>query len=188
MRRRSARSVARAAREGLEPADLPPLIVTARLDPDAFARFDALRRRHFPPERNHLSAHLTMFHALPAEQEGAVRADLDEVARHTPVLRGSADRVLSLGRGVAMHVEVPGLAPARAELARRWAPWLTPQDRQRPRPHVTIQNKVDPHVARALHDALVAGFEPFPLAIDGLLLWRYLGGPWERLASLDLAG
>jgi 2'-5' RNA ligase len=165
-----------------------PLIVTARLDRDALERLDALRRRHFPPERNHLSAHLTLFHALPGEQEAAVRDDLAELAGRTPVLHGSADRVIALGRGVAVHVETPGLAPLRAELARRWAPWLTPQDRQRLRPHVTIQNKVEPRAARALHDLLAAGFAPFALAVDGLQLWRYLGGPWEALESVDLAG
>jgi len=40
-----------------------PLIVTAELAPEDFAWLDALRRHHFPPERNQLRAHLTMFHA-----------------------------------------------------------------------------------------------------------------------------
>ena len=43
----------------------PPLIVTALLDEAAQQRFDRLRRSHFPPERNHLDAHLTLFHRLP---------------------------------------------------------------------------------------------------------------------------
>ena len=46
-----------------------PLIVTAELGPADFAWLDAQRRAHFPPERNQLAAHLTMFHALPPSLE-----------------------------------------------------------------------------------------------------------------------
>lgn len=49
---------------------MQPLIVTLALDEQAQARFDALRSRHFPPDRNVLDAHVTLFHALPGEQEG----------------------------------------------------------------------------------------------------------------------
>jgi hypothetical protein len=48
---------------------MPPLIVTALLDEAAQERFDRLRREHFPPERNHLAAHLTLFHRLPDDPE-----------------------------------------------------------------------------------------------------------------------
>ena len=89
--------------------------------------------------------------------------------------------MISLGRGVAVRIEAPGLAELRAALAVRWDSWLTPQDRQKLRPHVTVQNKVEPAVARALHAELAAGFEPFPVRIERLCLWRYLGGPWEAL-------
>jgi hypothetical protein len=161
-----------------------PLILTARLDPEAFALLDALRRRHFPPERNHLSAHLTLFHQLPGEEEAAVRAGLEAVARRTPAIEGRADRILPLGRGVAVGIDAPGLVAIRAQLAERWAGRLTPQDRGRLRPHVTVQNKVTAAAARELHAALAAGFEPFPVRIEGLLLWRYLGGPWAPVASV----
>jgi hypothetical protein len=39
-------------------------ILTAELDPASFAWLDWLRREHFPPERNLLPAHLTLFHRL----------------------------------------------------------------------------------------------------------------------------
>ena len=41
------------------------LIVTAAMGAEDFAWLDRQRRAYFPPERNQLSAHLTMFHALP---------------------------------------------------------------------------------------------------------------------------
>ncbi|HEU5286581.1 MAG TPA: 2'-5' RNA ligase family protein, partial [Sphingomicrobium sp.] len=36
------------------------LIVTAELGAEDFAWLDALRRRHYPPERNRVPAHLTL--------------------------------------------------------------------------------------------------------------------------------
>jgi hypothetical protein len=89
-----------------------------------------------------------------------------------------------LGRGVAYDLASPDLGAVRAALAAAWRSWLTPQDRQAHRPHVTVQNKVPPDVARALHARLSAAFEPGPVTARGLGLWRYLGGPWEPLAEL----
>ena len=48
--------------------DPAPLILTLKLDQASFTRLDALRQAHFPPERNWLSAHLTLFHHLPGDQ------------------------------------------------------------------------------------------------------------------------
>jgi 2'-5' RNA ligase len=157
-----------------------PLIVTAVLDPLSQQRFDDLRRRHFPPERNHLAAHVTLFHALPGEQEDAVRADLADVVAGAYDVEVTGVRFL--GRGVAYELGSPDLQRVRGELARRWAAWLTPQDRQGFRPHVTVQNKVAPDVARRLHGDLAASFTPSVVRAEGLALWRYLGGPWEPAA------
>jgi hypothetical protein len=52
---------------------VPPLIVTLLLDDAAQARFDRLRAAHFPSARNHLAAHVTLFHALPGELLTEVR-------------------------------------------------------------------------------------------------------------------
>jgi 2'-5' RNA ligase len=162
-----------------------PLIVTLVLHPDDSARFDALRRTHFPPERNHLSAHVTLFHALPGEQLDRVGADLADVAR-VPAYDVRVTRVRSLGRGVAYDLRSPELDAQHRELANRWAPWLTRQDRQPLAAHVTVQNKVPPEAARALLAELSRGFEPYAVRARGLALWRYLGGPWEPVAGWDL--
>ncbi len=162
------------------------LILTAGFDEPAFAYLDGLRSRYFPPERNFLRAHLTLFHALPGSEEAAIRADLARAAADQPPIDARAAGVMALGRGVAVRIEAPGLAELRAALAARWESWLTPQDRQKLRAHVTVQNKVDPEVARALHAELAAGFEPFPVRIERLCLWRYLGGPWEARAAFPL--
>jgi 2'-5' RNA ligase len=163
------------------------LIVTATLDDGAQTRFDELRRRHFPPARNHLTAHVTLFHALPGQDRPTVDGDLAAAAAAVdgPIAL-QVPGVRFFGRGVAVDLRSARLDAVRAGLARAWQGWLTPQDRQPFRPHVTVQNKVEPAQARALHEALAAA-GPAALAPDGvhatgLALWRYLGGPWEPLA------
>ena len=153
------------------------MIVTLLLDDEAQQRFDRLRAEHFPPERNHLAAHVTLFHALPGERLDAVRADLAAAARRPP-FAVAVTGVRFLGRGVAYDLASAGLDRLRAGLADAWSPWLTPQDRQRHRAHVTVQNKVAPEVARALHERLSASFASGAGTARGLGLWRYLDGPW----------
>ena len=168
--------------------DAAPLILAAALDDETFARLDALRREHFPPERNVLSAHLTMFHKLPGLEIDAVVADLAEVTARTPPLPLRVAAPFFMGRGSAFAIEAPGLRALRATLARRWEAWLTPQDAQPWRPHVTVQNKVERDEARALHAALSAAHEPWEGTCLALALWRYRGGPWEAEGVFALRG
>ena len=130
-----------------------------------------------------LAAHVTLFHALPGAHLDAVRSDL-VTAADREAFDVAVTGLRFLGRGVAFTLESAELGALRAELASAWQPWLTPQDRQRHAPHVTVQNKVEPAVARALHDRLLADFVPHRVQARGLGLWRYLGGPWEPLAEL----
>ena len=160
----------------------PPLVLTLLLDDAAQERFDALRREHFPPERNHLRAHVTLFHALPGGLEGVVRDELEGSARR-PAYDVEVVGVRSLGRGVAYDLRSPELSAQRAELAAAWAPWLTVQDARPHAAHVTVQNKVTPEAARALLRRLEADFAPHAVRATGLALWRYLGGPWEPLGD-----
>ncbi|HJX42991.1 MAG TPA: 2'-5' RNA ligase family protein [Geodermatophilus sp.] len=164
-----------------------PLVVTLLLEPEAQARFDRLRAQHFPVARNHLQAHVTLFHALPGEQRPAVDAALARAAARAP-FDVEVTGLQLLGRGVAYRLRSGELAALHAGLAAGFDPWLTPQDRQRLAPHVTVQNKVEPAVARALRDRLAAGFTPHAVPARGLGLWRYLGGPWEPLAEHSFAG
>ncbi|MFP5370430.1 MAG: 2'-5' RNA ligase family protein [Actinomycetes bacterium] len=159
-----------------------PLVVTLLLADDAQRVFDRLRAEHFPPGRNHVAAHVTLFHALPGEQLAAVSADLAAAARR-PAFDVAVTGLRLLGRGVTYTLRSPELADLRAELASQWRPWLTRQDQQRHAPHVTVQNKVEPATARLLHERLSAAFVPWAAPARGLGLWRYLGGPWEPVAE-----
>ena len=165
-----------------------PLILTLRLADEAQARFDRLRALHFPPERNLVPAHVTLFHHLPGAGVDTVRAGLEAACAGTAPFAVEATGLRSLGRGVAYELHAPELLRLRAGLARAWADWLTPQDRQGFRPHVTVQNKAAPERARALLAALQAEFTPFAFEAPGLRLWRYLGGPWQAVSEHPFTG
>jgi 2'-5' RNA ligase len=161
-----------------------PLIVTAALDEDGFAWFEDLRQAHFPPGRNQVPAHLTLFHALPGDHEPTVLQTLAGACRDRGPMRLDVRGPWSIGRGVAYRLASPDLEQLRSEMAHAFTAWLTPQDRAPFRPHITIQNKADPADARCLLQRLQLEFEPFDIAAEGLLVWRYLGGPWEAVARL----
>lgn len=159
-----------------------PLIVTALLDKKDFAWLDAQRRLYFPPERNVLSAHLTMFHALPPMVEDEVRDLLRSLTQANPP-DARILGLMNLGRGVAYRVESLGLEAIRAIIADRFHGMLTAQDAGQWRPHITIQNKVEPAQAKDLLAQLQAEFRSRQLGIAGLSLSAYDGGPWERIAD-----
>lgn len=164
-----------------------PLIVTAELGPSDLAWLNALRQRHFPPERNQLSAHLTMFHALPAFAEDELRRRLALLAELPPP-GAMISGLMELGRGVAYRIVSDELDAIRDELKQAMQGLLTAQDSGGWVPHVTIQNKVDPRVAKALKKSLEVTFTPRPIAIPGLGLHRYCGGPWERVRTYAFRG
>lgn len=171
-----------------ERGDAAPLILSLGLDAASFERLDGLRRSHFPPHLNRIPAHLTLFHALPGEEEGAVAIRLLALARETPPLPVRFEAVMPLGRGTALRAHAPEAEALRRVLAQDWGHWLTPQDRQGWRPHVTVQNKVAPAEARALQEAMRAAFAPWEARAEALLLWRYRGGPWEAAGRYAFEG
>jgi hypothetical protein len=158
------------------------LIVTAELVPQDFGWLDKLRRQVYPAELNRVPAHLTIFHALPPSAEAEVRARLAELTNgRAPVAR--IEGLMDLGGGVAFRIFSPDLDRIRESLAQDLHGLLGAQDAGGWRPHVTIQNKVPPKVARALIASLERELRPRPLRISGLGLHRYLGGPWEKVAA-----
>lgn len=161
------------------------LLLTLELAQPAQGLFQALRDRHFPPERNVVPAHVSMFHTLPGEDQARIVRRLRQVTATRPRVRVEAPFLL--GRGVGFRLAAPELLAIRSELARDWAPWLTPQDAQGYRPHITVQNKVTPDEAKRLLARLQQGFVPFSTEGVSLRLWRYLGGPWEALEIIELA-
>lgn len=165
-----------------------PIIVTATMGKVDQAWANALRSKHFPPERNYLQAHITLFHHLPPSHRPEIKARLAGLAHEFPQPKAYLRDVMFLGRGVAYRVECPELLAMREELAADLHGLLTLQDQAKPRLHITVQNKVEPAVAKALFAELSAGFEPRPLEISGLAAHYYRGGPWEPIQSWTFSG
>lgn len=165
---------------GIKKENLPqqePLILTLRLDKTSQDFFDAQRARYFPPERNFLKAHLTLFHQLP--DEPTTTDFLSQLVQ--PGFEMTVSGILHLGAGVAYKVESPELLQLHRGLSGYFKDHLIPQDRQPYKPHITIQNKVSPERSRKLAAFLENTFYPFAVQATGLDLWRYLGGPWQHL-------
>lgn len=177
----------RARRTRLSGGGLAPLIVTAELPEALQSRADQLRRLHFPPERNQLKAHVTLFHALPPSVEDELREALATEARAGPP-EARLSGVMNLGRGTALRIESPAMLAIWERLADRFHGLLTSQDEHTPRLHVTIQNKVAPSVAKGLQQQLASTFEPRDFAFAGLALHRYRGGPWAFVKRWPFRG
>lgn len=163
-----------------------PLIVTAELGTD-FGWLEDLRQRHFPPDRNQLRAHLTMFHAIPPSAEDELRQILQSFAKLARP-RAWIAGLMNLGGGVAFRVASDDLNAIRAETAARLHGLLTAQDSAGWSAHVTIQNKAPPSDAKALMLALGERYNGRPLDLSALGLHRYLGGPWETLRTFPFRG
>jgi hypothetical protein len=76
----------------------------------------------------------------------------------------------------------------RDELADAFRGLLISQDQATPKLHITIQNKVEPLVAKALHAHLLESFRPRPLAILGLSAHYYCDGPWAPIGRWAFRG
>ena len=156
------------------------LIATAEIGPEDFGWLERLRRAHYPVERNQVPVHLTIFHALPPSAEGELRSRLAKLARR-PAPKARIEGLMDLGGAVAFRIVSSDLDGIRSELGNDLHGLLSAQDMAGWRPHITIQNKVAPKVARALISSLERDFRPRQLAIHGIGLHRYLDGPWETL-------
>lgn len=165
-----------------------PLILTALLPKDLHAWATALRTEHFPPERNYLEAHVTLFHALPAHCEAELAGLLSRFAGEFAPVEARLLGLMSLGRGTALKIDSPGLLELRDMIAGHLRGLLTAQDQHRPRLHVTIQNKVSPEEAKALQHALEGTVEPRRFAFRGFGLYRYMGGPWQHVRDFSFRG
>ena len=133
---------------------LPPLILTLKLDDNSFQFFDRMRQKYFPPERNFLSAHLTLFHQLPGSELEIIENDLREICGSFEEFFLKFTGWRFLGKGTAMKIESNDLLRLRTQFAEKWKEWLTAQDAQKFQPHITIQNKIAPEEAKELFHKL----------------------------------
>lgn len=154
-------------------------VLTLAFDDASQQRFEELRQRWYPPELNRVPAHLTLFHTLP--EDDRTPAVLEDVAQRYSQHPVEVTGVQSLGRGAALKLHSPESVALHRELQRAFEAVLTRQDQQGFRPHVVVQNKVEPSVARQTLATLSADFAPWTATAVGLDLWAYLGGPWQHV-------
>ncbi len=162
----------------IRPDGLAPIIVTAMMGAADQRHFNVLRSAHYPPSRNQVAAHITLFHQLPPSCLAELDRLIKAVVADSPPQSMLID-VISLGRGTAFRIHSPDLLAIRARIADWFTGSLSVQDKGTPRLHITVQNKVTSIAARTLHATLAANFEARPLAITGLAAHHYRGGPWE---------
>tara|TARA_R110000824_G_scaffold37553_6_gene115545 strand:+ start:30658 stop:31176 length:519 start_codon:yes stop_codon:yes gene_type:complete len=165
-----------------------PIIMTAEMGKTEFAWADGLRKRYFPPERNMVSAHITLFHHLPPQALDEIKSAVVALSAGLPKPEAHLSGLIHLGRGVAYRLHAPELLSLRMELADRFAGLLIAQDQQTPRLHVTVQNKVAPREAQRLFDELSAAFEPRPFTIRGIGLHYYVEGQWQNIGIWPFRG
>jgi hypothetical protein len=156
---------------------LPSLILTLKLDQSAESYFQNLRIQHYPPSRNQIPAHISLFHYLPGEDESQIEKDLKSVCQRDQFSLQILPPKL-MGAGVMFPVKSPELEAMHATLKHKWQRWLKPQDLQGYRPHIVVQNKVSREIAQTT--LINLNFDhPFSAVIaEGLLLWEYQNGPW----------
>lgn len=169
-----------------------PFILTAALPPDIAGFAEGLRRTHYPAGKNHLHAHVTLFHSFAPSLLEELRDFLPRLTHEFAAPHAAVKGVMDLGKGTAIALDAPQLLTLRGIIAEHFHGSLTAQDLHEPRPHITVQNKVTKDEARALQANLIpllaVWAEKAPFIFPALELWRYRGGPWEHVKTCAFRG
>ena len=165
-----------------------PFIVTAELPGDILSWADGLRRAHFPPERNHLEAHVTLFHALAPSLRQELKPLLATLAGQFAPPEVGVTGVMDLGKGTAIALDSPVMLRIRSQIADHFHGALTAQDNHPIRLHITVQNKVTGTEAKALQRQLSMSLPLHRFRFTGLGLHLYRGGPWEAVGRWPFRG
>ncbi|CAL3973260.1 unnamed protein product [Diplocarpon coronariae] len=170
-----------------------PLILTLSLSPQTTSLLTHLRTKYFPTQRNHLSAHITLFHAIPAPSLATLSRIVSSACSATAPFTLGIKSPFMLGRkGVALGISSWKLRTLHEQILcelERDGVQLTEQDMRLGRAHVTVQNKVGQEVAKRTLAALKQEWEECAGRAEGLGLWRYeVGGTWTHLQEFAFTG
>jgi hypothetical protein len=169
-------------------APAAPFIVTAELPVDIFSWANSLRVQHFPPERNKLKAHVTLFHSFAPSLREELRSVLSRLAGLYAPPEARCEGLMDLGKGTALAIQSPGMLEVRGAIAEHFHGAQTAQDKHEPRLHITVQNKVTPQEAKALQRALSQSLRPRPFRFTGLGLHLYRETHWEEMGIWKFRG
>jgi len=169
-----------------------PFIVTAELPGDVLAWADALRRAHYPPERNKLSAHVTLFHSFAPSLRDELPRVLARFAGAFAAPEAMLDGLMPFDSrnswGTALAIRSPAMLAIRAAIANHFHGALTAQDRHAPRLHITVQNKAEREAAKVLRRELEAAARPRAFVFKGLGLHLYRETHWETVGLWPFRG
>lgn len=178
----------------MEPASVPsqlppgPFIVTAELPEDVFAWSNGLRAEHFPPERNWLKAHVTLFHSFAPSLRDELPRFLARMAGEFAPPPAQINGLMDLGQGTALAIRSPQMLTVRDAIAEHFWDMLTKQDQGGKKLHITIQNKVERKAALALQQQLSQRLTPRNFAFTGLGLHIYRNPHWEAVGVWKFRG
>lgn len=164
-----------------------PLLIVAELPFAIHAWADAIRRAHYPPERNRLDAHVTLFHGLPSLAHDEIVRLLGDLARLPPP-PARITGIMDLERGTAFAVESPEMVAIHADMAERLHGLVQQKDTRPLRLHITVQNKVAPPAARALQAELTATLAPRAFRFHGFGLYGWTGDLWRQMRVFAFRG
>jgi 2'-5' RNA ligase len=169
-----------------------PLVLTLRLDAASEKLLTTLRTRYFPQARNHLNAHITLFHALPSSSHSTTTAFLSQISTRETSFTVGIKTPFPLGRkGVGINIASFKLRQLHEELLNELkgeGVEMTEQDQRKLRPHVTVQNKVGEEEAMRTLEELRGSWEDTAGKAEALVMWRYeQGGSWTHLQDFPFS-
>lgn len=165
-----------------------PFIVTAELPVDIYSWANGLRTEHFPPERNWLKAHVTLFHSFAPSLREELPRFLARVAGEYAAPPAELTGLMDLGGGTALAIRSPGMLEIRERIAEHFWDMLTKQDQGGKKLHITIQNKVPREAALALQSELGPRLGPRSFSFTGLGLHLYQNPHWDAVGQWKFRG
>lgn len=162
-----------------------PFIVCLKMDRLSFERLSAWRKLYFPPERNFLDAHLTLYHRLPFPAHEIIRDALRNLTMRRESFVLTFEQIVHHQLFLGIKLATPEVVQLKKELDRDLTLWLAPQDRQTIVPHVTVSNNGQLEAVDRAKEELEKTFVPWQGRAEGLQLFRYRRGPWEWLEDFS---
>ena len=151
------------AQSQAKPHAKPPFIVTAELPGDVLAWADGLRRAHFPPERNWLQAHVTLFHSFAPSLREDLLGFLPRLAGEFAPPEAELTGLMDLGGGTALAIRSPGMQAVRGLIADHFrdvrGPRAKGKGRGCPRPFALSLWQKDAYASSYSSSSLITGPE-----------------------------
>lgn len=170
-----------------------PILLTAKFNVSLQHKLQILRNQYFPPDRNIVPVHCMLFHNLPYHNIDVMRHQLSDTMskqqQYSTHWHVTLPSLMKLGKGVAITVQCKQLTCLHKQLQQLWYNDLIAQDKQSYRPHIVIQNKVTPDIAKQTYDELTEQdiLQQFSGGgyIIGLELWYYQqNGTWSHITDI----